>query len=353
MDLDGPDGHRPELDRARRRRIERDRARRRRTLVLTAAAAIAVIVAGVIALGLSAGSGGGDTGSSGRPVAGGTTGSATRGRSKSSTASRTAKRAGHHNDAGVASLSPAHRDLGPPGQDAVPILMYHVIAEPPQGAPFPGLYVGPQEFTEQMLALKRGGWHAVTPDQVEAYWMQGRPLGAGRPIVVSFDNGYQSQFTQALPVLRQLGWVAEENLQLTGLPPSQGGLSQREIRGLIAAGWELDTQGFSHADLITLDAQQLNYQVAVSRRTLQHRYGVPVNWFCYPSGHYDPTVVAAVKAAGYTGSTTVVPGWAHRNDDPYRLHRLRVLRGTTGSQLLALLAGIREDPPAPASYPPS
>ncbi len=239
---------------------------------------------------------------------------------------------------------------GPPGTAAVPILMYHVIAAPPAGAPFPGLYVEPSEFAAQMEALKRAGWHAVTLDQVQAYWQHGVSLGPGKPIVVSFDNGYQSQYTQALPVLRRLGWVGDENIQLTGLPPSQGGLSQTQIKGLVAAGWELDTQGFSHADLITLDAEQLHYQVAVARSTVQRRFGVPVNWFCYPSGHYDATVIAAVKDAGYTGSTTVVPGWAHPGEDRYRLHRLRVLGETSPEALLAEIAGIREDPPAPASY---
>jgi peptidoglycan/xylan/chitin deacetylase (PgdA/CDA1 family) len=244
----------------------------------------------------------------------------------------------------------AARKKGPPGKEPVPILMYHVIAEPPADAPFPGLYVPPGEFAEQMQALKRAGWHAVTPDRVEAYWREGLPLGPGKPIVLSFDNGYQSQYTQALPVLRRLGWVGEENLQLSGLPPSQGGLGQDEIHGLVKAGWELDTQGISHADLITLDAAELHEQVAVARRELQQRFHVPVNWFCYPSGHYDATVVAAVKAAGFVGSTTVVPGWAHPGDDPYRLHRLRVLGGTSAAELLALVAGVRDDPPAPASY---
>jgi peptidoglycan/xylan/chitin deacetylase (PgdA/CDA1 family) len=228
--------------------------------------------------------------------------------------------------------------------------MYHVIAEPPAGAPFPGLYVPPAEFAEQMQALEQAGWHAVTLDQVEAYWTRGVSLGTGKPIVISLDNGYQSQYTQALPVLRRLGWVGDENLQLTGLPPSQGGLGQDEIRGLLAAGWELDTQGISHADLITLDAQQLHEQVAVARQTIQRRFHVPVNWFCYPSGHYNPTVVAAVAAAGFTGSTTVMPGWAHPADDRYRLHRLRVLGGTTAAGLLSLLADTREDGPAPESY---
>ena len=244
----------------------------------------------------------------------------------------------------------ASSGTGRPGTGSVPILMYHVIAAPPPGAPFPGLYVTPSEFAAQMRALKSAGWHAVTLDQVEDYWREGVPLGSGKPIVLSFDNGYQSQYTQALPVLRRLGWVGDENIQLTGLPPSQGGLGGEEIRGLLAAGWELDTQGFSHADLITLDAEELHYQVAVARTVLQQRYHVPVNWFCYPSGHYNATVIAAVKNAGYDGSTTVVPGWAHPQDDPYRLHRLRVLGGTTPEELLTLIGDIRADPPAPPSY---
>ncbi len=187
------------------------------------------------------------------------------------------------------------------GTVPVPILMYHVIAAPPAGAPFPGLYVTPSEFAAQMQALKNAGWQAVTLDQVEADWRRGVAPRAGKPIVLSFDNGYQSQYTQALPVLRRLGWVGDENIQLTGLPPSQGGLGDAEIRGLLDAGWELDTQGFSHADLIALDSQELHYQVAVARTVLRQRYHIPVNWFCYPSGHYNATVIAAVKAAGYAG----------------------------------------------------
>jgi peptidoglycan/xylan/chitin deacetylase (PgdA/CDA1 family) len=240
---------------------------------------------------------------------------------------------------------------GRPGSERVPILMYHVINPPPAGAPFPGLYVSSSEFSAQMQALANAGYHAITQDQMWAYWKRGVPLPVGKkPIVVSFDNGYQSQYTNALPVLRRLGWVGDENIQLTGLPPSQGGLSETQVKGLVAAGWELDTQGISHADLIALNATQLAEQVAGSRKTIQQRYGVPVNWFCYPSGHYDATVIAAVKSAGYTGSTTVVPGWAGPASDPDRLPRLRVLGGTSPESLLSQLQAIRNDPEPPPSY---
>ena len=239
---------------------------------------------------------------------------------------------------------------GPKGTEAVPILMYHVINPPPEGAKFPGLYVDPEEFEAQMKALQQAGFHAVTMDQMLANWTRGAPLPKGKPVVVSFDNGYQSQLTNALPVLQRLGWVGVENIQLTGLPPSQGGLSKGQVEQLVRAGWELDTQGISHADLITLDATALHEQVAVAREQVRRLYKVPVNWFCYPSGHYDATVIEAVKASGYVGSTTVVPGWASPTEDPYRLPRLRVLGGTSPGALLAELAAIRSNPAPPASY---
>jgi peptidoglycan/xylan/chitin deacetylase (PgdA/CDA1 family) len=228
--------------------------------------------------------------------------------------------------------------------------MYHVISTAPPGARFPGLYVKPSDFAAQMKALASAGYHGVTLDEVVGNWSGGTPVPHGRLIVISFDNGYRSQYTAALPVLRRLGWPADENLQLSGLPPSQGGLSTRQVRGLVAAGWELDTQGFTHADLPTLDAAQLTYEVARARAVIRRRYGVSANWFCYPSGHYDAAVIAAVKAAGYTGATTVVPGWARATDDPYRLPRLRVLAGLRPRALLALVAGTRDNALPPDAY---
>jgi peptidoglycan/xylan/chitin deacetylase (PgdA/CDA1 family) len=240
---------------------------------------------------------------------------------------------------------------GPRGTESVPILMYHVILAAPPGAPFPGLYVTPALFADQMHALAAAGYHAVTMDQMWDNWHRGTPLPAGKPIVISFDNGYATQYTSALPVLRLLGWVGVENLQLSGLPPSQGGLSRREVRALVRAGWELDTQGYSHADLITLSPSDLQFQVAVARATLRARYHVAARWFCYPSGHYNATVIAAVKAAGFRGSTTVLRGWASPTEDPYRLPRLEVLAGTAPASLLSEIDAMRASAPPGASYP--
>jgi peptidoglycan/xylan/chitin deacetylase (PgdA/CDA1 family) len=299
------------------------------------AAAIGVMVTiAVIALVIVLASGGGGTPS----------------RKPTQTAVRSPARSHHHAGAGSHRSTVTGVGTGAPGTQSVPILMYHVINPPPAGAAFPGLYVPADEFAAQMQALKTAGWHAVTLDQVEAYWKRGVPLGAGKPIVLTFDNGYQSQYSNALPVLKRLGWVGDENMQLTGLPPSQGGLTDSQVRGLVSAGWELDTQGISHADLIALGSSELQYQVATARQMLRQRYGVAVNWFCYPSGHYNATVIDAVKAAGFVGSTTVIPGWAAPGEDPYRLPRLRVLGGTSPSALLSQIATAQGNGSPPTAY---
>ena len=329
--------------RARREARRRERARRRtRGLAAAVTLAVVALLSAVVVL-LSAGN---------PPKSNPTSRSSGSSRSGTLAGSRAKHSAAGSQASGSrgSSAGTAGTASGRPGTEPVPILMYHVINPPPPGAKFPGLYVPPREFAAQMRVLAAVGFHAVTMDQMLANWTRGTPLPKGRPIVVSFDNGYQSQLTQALPVLRGLGWVGVENIQLTGLPPSQGGLSQAQVSELVAAGWELDTQGISHADLNTLGPVALREQVAVAREEVQHRYHVPVNWFCYPSGHYDATVIAEVKAAGYVGSTTVVPGWATRSEDPYRLPRLRVLGGTSPQTLLDEIAAIRSNGPPPASY---
>jgi peptidoglycan/xylan/chitin deacetylase (PgdA/CDA1 family) len=331
----------------RARRLARERERRARTrrarLIAVSTLLVVLLAAATIAIASTAGGG------SSRQAA---KAAQTAGAGHHRTSAAGVRPASHH---GTPSAGSEHSTVtgvatGHPGMASVPVLMYHVINPPPPTAPYPGLYVPAPEFAAQMQALKAAGWHAVTMDQLQAYWTRGVPLGPGKPIVLTFDNGYASQYTNAMPVLKRLGWVGDENIQLAGLPPSEGGLTEAQIHGLLAAGWELDTQGISHADLIALDASQLHYQVATARRILQKRYGVPVNWFCYPSGHYNSTVIAEVKAAGYVGSTTVVPGWADRNQDPYRLPRLRVLGGTSPSALLEQIAQAGHDGAPPASY---
>jgi peptidoglycan/xylan/chitin deacetylase (PgdA/CDA1 family) len=238
----------------------------------------------------------------------------------------------------VAPARPVRHVRGP-HDAAVPILMYHVIHGAPAGTPYPDLWVAPQTFTAQLAGLARAGYHGVTLQQVWDYWHKAIALPA-KPIVVSFDDGYLSAYQRARPALARLGWPGVLNLEVKNVGLA-GGLSRHQVRGLVAAHWEIDAHTITHPDLTTVDAARLHTEVAGSRQRLRAMFGVPVRFFCYPSGRHDATVEAAVRQAGYAAATTVQPGLASPHQDPYALPRIRVLPRTTPAALLAEISAMR------------
>jgi peptidoglycan/xylan/chitin deacetylase (PgdA/CDA1 family) len=222
-----------------------------------------------------------------------------------------------------------------PHNHAVPILMYHVVEPARAGVAFPGLYVRPSDFAGQMRWLAAHRYHAVTLSRVYDYWHYGLALPP-KPIVISFDDGYRSTYSVAFPDLRRLHWPGVVNLEVAhtstrwGLPPPL-------VRGLIRAGWEIDSHTLTHPDLTTVDAARLRSEIAGSRVAIRREFHVPVDFFCYPSGRYDGAVVAAVRAAGYLGATSTDYGLA-RPGDLFTLDRVRV-SGSDGVAGLAAKLG--------------
>lgn len=216
----------------------------------------------------------------------------------------------------------------------VPILMYHVISKAPAGVTNAELWVDKDVFADEMRALQAAGYTAITLRQAWDGWKDGGPLPR-KPIVLTFDDGYLSHYTHAKPVLRKLGWPGVLYLTTRNIGPD--GLTERQLRSLIKAGWEIDSHTRTHPDLTTLDDATLAQELTDSRTELQQRLGVPVDFFAYPAGRYDARVQAAVKAAGYTTATTVEEGVATRKHDPFALPRVRVNASDTADSLLTRL----------------
>ncbi len=286
------------------RREERRRQIRRRRLL--AAGALVAVAAAIVVVLAAASSGDGGRGSH-----------LSRSAAQKSTARSQPGRSGSGKVRNATPQPGWRPHLGP-----VPILEYHVLGKAPPEAPYPELYVSRPDFRRQMNWLDRNGFEAVTLAQVEEAWYRGGTLPP-KPIVISFDDGYRPQFTFALPQLRRHGWAGVLNLKAEG-----SDLYRSNVEAMIDAGWELASHSIHHSDLTTIDAARLREEVAASRRLLQREYGVPVENFCYPSGRFDETVIAAVEAAGYVGATTEIPGDASR-EKPQELARFEVL-GSAG-----------------------
>ena len=212
--------------------------------------------------------------------------------------------------------------------------MYHVVGPTPPRAAIPGLYVGRARFASQLRWLAEHGYHAVTLDAVDRYW-RGRARLPRRPIVFSFDDGYREQFTIAEPLLRGHHWPGVLNLEYAHLVHED--LTGPMVRRMLADGWELDSHTMTHPDLTTVGAAALYSELVRPRQLLRRRFGVPVHFFCYPMGKFDPRVVRAVHAAGYWGATTTRFGLA-RPSQIFTLARIRVDRGDGPRELAKKLA---------------
>ena len=276
---------------------------RRRRIALGALAAISL--AAGIAIGAGHGSGGGHG-------------------ERSSAAGGKAKDKG----GGGPKLSPG--GLGPPpdtgtlvsSQAPVPVLMYHVIAAPPSSAQLPELFVDPKTFDQQMEVLKKQGYAGVSLNQVYDAWFKGGKLPE-KPVVVSFDDGYRSQYVYARPELRKLGWPGVLSAIAGRIGQPNAELSNQMVETMINDGWELDSHTINHVDVSQASGAQLTSEVAGSRKMLQQRFHQPVNFFCYPSGRYDDQAIQAVRDAGYLGATTTNEGLASKSE-MYTLKRVRV-----------------------------
>jgi peptidoglycan/xylan/chitin deacetylase (PgdA/CDA1 family) len=298
-------------EREARRAARRRQVRNRRIAALLGLVAVVVAVIVVVAV---ASGGSGDGGKSGNATA----------QTKKKGAAKKAK--AEEAEAGKVRNATPQPDWEP-HTGPVPILEYHVLGVAPESEEYPELFVARPDFRHQLEWLDENGYQAVTLEQVEDAWFRGGTLPP-KPVVLSFDDGYRPQFTFALPQLEKHGWAGVLNLKAEG-----SDLYESNVKAMIAAGWELASHTVNHSDLTTLGPEELEYEVAESRKILQREFHVPVKNFCYPAGEFNEEVIAAVEAAGYEGATTEISGFATK-ESPYELARFEIL-GSTGVEGLA------------------
>lgn len=119
----------------------------------------------------------------------------------------------------AAILIPSLHLKAQPKKMFVPVLMYHHLQK--EGTfdshKLGGVIVDPGKFEKQMLYLKAAGYHTITLEQLKDFVLYNSPLPS-KPIVITFDDGYLSNYTYAYPVLKKLGMKAEINIIVSYVP---------------------------------------------------------------------------------------------------------------------------------------
>ena len=214
----------------------------------------------------------------------------------------------------------------PPESVNVPILMYHYVSELPPDADVyrRDLTVLPERFEAQLHYLFREGYQTVTLADVHARLSTGKPLPA-RPIVLTFDDGYKDAYTIVTPLLQQFGFVGEFFVLATPAHyEAEPYLTWNEMHEMATAGMSMQAHGRDHVDLTNRTYDFLVYQILGGREAVEAHTGVPVHFFCYPSGRHDADAEAVVASAGYLGAVTTAWGNGLSLDNAYTWPRIRI-----------------------------
>ena len=233
----------------------------------------------------------------------------------------------------------------------IPILMYHQIdVPPPSGTPLRGLVVSSGSFARQMGLLKLLGFKGLSMHDLETY-LKGEKQG--KVVGITFDDGYQNNLHNALPILQKNGFTATcyavssmmggTNSWDRGLVAEKPLMTEADWRTWLASGMDVGSHTRSHADLTKLSTDDAIDQIANSKKDLQDALGCDVRHFCYPYGRFDTTHSQLVQQAGYLTATTTRRGRAQPGDDLMTLRRVLVAQATTLMQFSLKITTAYED----------
>lgn len=209
----------------------------------------------------------------------------------------------------------------------IPILQYHYIRVNPVRNDLLGynLSVTPSNFAAQMDWLASHGYQPVDLTDLRAY-LEGRQVLPARPVVLTFDDGYEDFYTAAYPVLSAHQFKAVAYV-VPGFFNRAGFMTADQIKQLDQAGIEIASHTFDHVNLTSQSAAQLTFELSASKVYLERLLGHPVPDFCYPVGSFDTRVELAVAQAGYQSATTQAPGLSHSWSTRFFWTRTRVSGG--------------------------
>ena len=223
-----------------------------------------------------------------------------------------------------------------PGEVIVPILLYHHVALHQSENIY---YIAPDRFERQMHLLYEWGYTTISVELMVRALKEGAALPP-KPIILTFDDGGETIYTNALPILQKYGFTGTVYI-VYNYVGTQNYMNPDQIRGLYASGWEIGSHSLSHADLTERSDRQMD-EIVESRRKLQSLLGVPILSFSYPFGAYDEDSVYYAHYAGYIAAMGLGNESLQGNKNLFYLYR-QAVKGSDDLRTFALLLPWRED----------
>jgi len=182
------------------------------------------------------------------------------------------------------------------------VLMYHHIGPLPDDHDKIrySLTVSQEDFESQLKYLKENNFNILTLGELEKSIAQNKvPV---KPVIITFDDGYEDNFIYAKPILEKYGFWGTFFIISSKIGQAEY-MSEEQIKEL-AKGNEIGSHSYSHPSLVRLSNYYLERELKTSKDNLQALIGKEVVSFCYPAGKFDDRTVEKLKEFGYNIAVT-------------------------------------------------
>lgn len=206
-----------------------------------------------------------------------------------------------------------------------PVLLYHHVGPLDQARKEgnANLTVDPGIFDQQMKYLLDRGYRTFSAEDLANALLSHQVL-AGKPVVVTLDDGYADAFSYAFPIAKKYNIIL--NLMIpTGLIGNQGYLSWEKLKEMIGSGliFAYD-HTWSHYALTRGSDEKVQFEVMTSKTQLEQQLGRQVKIIAYPYGSYDQKVISMVRNDGFIAGYTTISSSYQCDSLIFEIRRTRI-----------------------------
>jgi len=219
----------------------------------------------------------------------------------------------------------------------IPILTYHRVVESPPDNSMVNMYVTVKDMEQQLLSLKKHGYQTVTFEDIA------NGVTARKPVLLTFDDGYEDNYLNLLPLLKKHKAKAtifaltnrntlNNHWDVKMGEPEWPLMNNEQLVECSQSGCiEIGSHGVEHAHLSKLNDIQARDEIFNSKKHLEEILKKEVVSFAYPYGDYTDRESDLVSEAGYLFGIGTVNGPLNAATDRYRIRRITMFPNTSNS----------------------